>query len=103
MTRPGGYVRNERDSVSLLQAISLAGGLTNLAAPKKAKILHDDHKQANPVEVASNVSKILQGDAPDVPLHADDILFVPRSGSKSAGAKALDTALNMAGIAVWRF
>ncbi len=103
VTRPGGYVLNERDSVSVLQALSLAGGLTNFASPKKAKILHDDHKQANPVEVSSNVRKILEGDAPDVPLHADDILFVPRSGAKTAGGKALETALNMAGIAIWKF
>jgi hypothetical protein len=36
-------------------------------------------------------------------LHAEDILFVPSNLSKKAGAKALDTAINMAGIAVWRF
>jgi hypothetical protein len=36
-------------------------------------------------------------------LHADDILFVPNSLPKSAGAAALQTAIGMAGASVYRF
>ena len=101
--KPGGFVLSERDSVSVLQAVALAGGLTQFAALKKARILHQDSNHSTRTEVPANVSKILTGQAPDMELHADDILFVPNSLSKSAGAKALQTALNMAGVAVWRF
>ena len=102
--KPGGYVLNERDSVSVLQAVALAGGLTQTAAPKKAKILHQDpNNHSARTEAPTNVKKILDGDAPDVQLYADDILFVPSNLPKKAGGKALETALNMAGIAVWRF
>jgi polysaccharide export outer membrane protein len=100
--RPGGYVLNERDTVSVLQALSLAGGLTPNASPKKAKILRDKPGNSGREEVASNVRKILSGDSPDVDLHPDDILFVPDSMPKSAGRTALQTALNMAGVAIWR-
>jgi polysaccharide biosynthesis/export protein len=101
--KPGAYVLNERDSVSVLQAVSLAGGLTQMASAKRAKILHQDTNQSTRTELQANVSKILSGQSPDIDMHADDILFVPSSLSKSAGSKALQTALNMAGVAVWRF
>jgi polysaccharide biosynthesis/export protein len=101
--RPGGYALNEKDSISLLQAVALAGGLTGKASAKKAKILHQNHDQANRTELATNVKKILEGRAPDIQLRADDILFVPNSVPKSAGAAALQTALGMAGASIYRF
>ena len=101
--KPGGYVLSERDSVTVLQAVALAGGLTSLASPKKAKILHQGGDQLTRTELPTNVSKILSGQAPDAELHADDILFVPSNLPKSAGTKALQTAINMAGVAVWKF
>jgi polysaccharide biosynthesis/export protein len=101
--RPGGYALNEKDSISLLQAVALAGGLTGKASAKKAKILHQNHDQANRTELATNVKKILEGTAPDIQLRADDILFVPNSLPKSAGAAALQTALGMAGASIYRF
>jgi polysaccharide export outer membrane protein len=101
--KPGAYILSERDSLSVLQAVALAGGFTQVAAPQKAKILSEHQGQPNRTEVAANLRKIMSGKNPDVNLHAEDILFVPSNLSKKAGAKALDTAINMAGIAVWRF
>jgi polysaccharide export outer membrane protein len=101
--KPGAYVLSERDSVSVLQALALAGGFTQLASPKKAKILYQHEGQPNRTEVATNLRKIMDGQSPDINLHAEDILVVPSNLPKKAGAKALDTAINMAGIAVWRF
>jgi polysaccharide biosynthesis/export protein len=101
--KPGGYVLTERDSMTVLQAVALAGGLTQLASPKHAKILHQNATLTSQNETPTDVSKILAGRAPDVMLHTDDILFVPNSTSKSVGAKALQTAINMAGVAVWKF
>jgi polysaccharide biosynthesis/export protein len=102
--RPGGFVLNERDSLSLLQAISLAGGVTKTASLKHAKILHEEDGKSDRVELPNNVSKILAGQAPDVNLHADDILFVPNSASKSAGIRAMEAAVSVGtGLAVWRF
>jgi polysaccharide biosynthesis/export protein len=101
--RPGGYVMNERDHVTVLQAVALAGGLTVKASPAKARILYQQDGQKNRSEVPTDVRKILDGRSADVSLHAEDILFVPNSLPKSAGAKALETAISMAGVAVWRF
>jgi polysaccharide biosynthesis/export protein len=102
--RPGGFVLNERDSLSVLQALSLAGGLTKTAAVKRAKILHEEDGKSTRVELSDNVSKILSGKSPDVALHADDILFVPNNAMKAAGYQAAVMAVNVGtGLAIWRF
>ncbi|HXE13952.1 MAG TPA: polysaccharide biosynthesis/export family protein [Bryobacteraceae bacterium] len=102
--KPGGYVLNERDSLSLLQAISLAGGLTKTASAKHAKVLHEVDGKSDRVELPNNVAKILAGKAPDISLHADDILFVPNSTSKTIGLRAAETAVSVGtGLAIWRF
>ncbi|MGA8595253.1 MAG: polysaccharide biosynthesis/export family protein [Bryobacteraceae bacterium] len=102
--RPGGFVLNERDSLSLLQALSLAGGLTKTASLKHAKILHEEDGKSDRVELPDNVAKILEGKAPDVSLHADDIVFVPNSAPKAAALRAAETAVNVGtGLAIWRF
>jgi polysaccharide export outer membrane protein len=100
--KPGGYILNERDTVSVLQALSLAGGLTQNAASKKAKILRGEVGKTPRTEVATNLHNILGGKAPDIPLYADDILFVPNSVSKAVGRMTVQTAMGMAGAAIWR-
>ncbi len=106
VTRPGSYVLSDRDTVTVLQAVALAGGLTPVAYAKSAKILHqngDDLSAASRTELPTNVSKILSGQAPDVALHRNDILFIPNSKAKSAGNRALEAAIGMAGAAIWKF
>jgi polysaccharide export outer membrane protein len=78
--------------------------LTKTASVKHAKILHEEDGKSDRVELPDNVSKILAGRAPDVSLHADDILFVPNSASKAAGIRALETGISVGtGLAIWRF
>ena len=42
VNRPGGFVLNERKSMSVLQALSLAGGLSKEAAAQKSRVLRSD-------------------------------------------------------------
>ena len=87
--------------MSVLQAVSLAEGLEKTAAPKNAKIVRNgltDKKQEIPV----NLSKILSGNSPDMPLLANDILFVPNSNAKSATYRVLEAAIQTGtGIAIF--
>ncbi len=104
VARPGGYVLNDRASLSLLQALSLAGGLKPNASAKKTRILREEEGKPERVEVANDVRKILSGDAPDLSLRADDILFVPNNVAKSAGIRAAESAIQIGtGLAIWRF
>lgn len=102
--RPGGYVLNESSStLSVLQALALAGGVNKTAKASQGRILRRGDEGPQRTETKINVAKILADKAPDVELHADDILFVPNSAAKNAGARALEAAINIGtGVAIWR-
>jgi polysaccharide biosynthesis/export protein len=101
--RPGGFVLNEREHMSVLQALSLAEGLDRVAAGKAARILRQDEAGGNRSEIPINVRSILEGKTQDVALHANDILFVPDSAAKGATMRALEAAVQMGtGVVIWR-
>jgi len=102
--RSGGFVLRERESLSVLEALALAGGLGRAAAPHKAKILRPvETDGAGRDEIAINLRKIMAGESEDVLLRRDDLLFVPRSGGKVAAARAADAAIQIGtGLLIWR-
>jgi polysaccharide export outer membrane protein len=102
--RPGGYVLDESSStLSVLQALALAGGVNKTAKASQGRILRRGDEGPQRTETKINVAKILSDKAPDVELHADDILFVPNSAAKNAGARALEAAIDIGtGVAIWR-
>ncbi len=101
VNKPGGFVLNERASMSVLQAVSLAEGLQRTSSPKSAKIVRTG-LTGSKQEIPVNLSKILSGSAPDVPLLANDILFVPNSNAKSATYRVLEAAIQTGtGIAIF--
>lgn len=89
--RSGGFALGERQRVSVLQALSLAGGLGRMASRGNTKILRaTSTDDAERTEIALNLNKILQGREKDVPLQPNDILFVPNSKTKSAMIRTLE-------------
>ncbi len=102
--RPGGYVLDEHsNALSVLQALALAGGVNKTAKAGQSRILRRGNSGSERTESKINLSKILSDKAPDVELHADDILFVPNSVAKNAGARALEAAIDIGtGVAIWR-
>ncbi len=100
--RPGGYVLKTKESLSVLQAISLAGGLDRFADTKQARILRAMEGTTDRKEINLDVKLILSNKAPDVPLIADDILFIPVSGTKKIAAKTIESAVQIGtGIAIY--
>jgi polysaccharide export outer membrane protein len=101
--RSGGFVLGEHQSMSVLQALSLAEGLNNTADSRHAKILRLDRSADQRVEMAVDVKGILSGKGRDVPLQGDDILFVPGSTGKKAALRTLEAAIQTGtGLAIWR-
>ena len=102
--KPGGYILDgHSSSLSVLQAIALAGGLTK-TAKGEAKILNATSNGGIQSEnVLINISKIEEEKSPDVRLRADDILYVPNSTAKSVGYASLAAAVNLAGVVIWKF
>ncbi len=98
----GGFVLNEKETITVLQAMSLAEGLDKAASPKKAKILRPIPGQPNRMEIAVDLRKVLSGQANDVPMNAEDILFIPTSGPKKAAARAAEAAIQITtGLVIW--
>jgi polysaccharide biosynthesis/export protein len=104
--RPGGYVLDgHSNSLTVLQAIALAGGVNKTAKSGDTKILRTaTGTNSQRVESQIDLKKVMASQAPDVALHADDILFVPNSAARNAGIRALEMAVNVGtGLAIWRF
>ncbi|MCB1020675.1 MAG: polysaccharide biosynthesis/export family protein [Acidobacteria bacterium] len=103
--KAGGFVLKEHETVTALKALALAGGLKPHASPKRAKILRREAGASNAEaeERPVDLKAILDGRIADVPLSPEDVLFVPKSGPKTASAKAADTILStVSGILIWR-
>lgn len=93
--KTGGFVLGDNESISILQALSLADGLDKMASPKEAKILRLSPGSATRTEIPVDVKKIFEGKANDVPLGSEDILFVPNSKSKSAAMRAAELGIGL--------
>lgn len=102
--RAGGFPLSSHPTLSILQALSLAEGLDHDASPNRARILRPTPGgDGKPKEIPVNISKILAGQNPDVPLFANDVLFIPNSAVKSGSRRAAEAILQAAtGIAVYR-
>ncbi len=105
--RPGGFVLNERENMTVLQALSLAGGVTRTSAPHRAKVLRAAAGATKRTELPVDLKEILAGKANDMALQPEDILFVPSSAGKSVALRSLETALGMGasigtGVAIYR-
>jgi polysaccharide export outer membrane protein len=101
--RSGGFVLGEHQSISVLQALSMAEGLNTGADPRHAKILRLKADADQRVEVAVDVKDALNGKKPDMPLQGEDILFIPGSTGKKAALRGLEAAIQTGtGLAIWR-
>jgi len=69
----------ERAMISVTQALAEAGGIAPLALQDRVRILRPISGTDRRAEIAIDLKRILAGTNPDVPLQADDVLFVPQS------------------------
>jgi polysaccharide export outer membrane protein len=103
VSHPGGFVLAEREAMSVLQALALAGGLNSHAAGKHGKILRGESQGGPRTEIAINVNEILSGRAKDVPLGSDDILFIPSNVPKKAASRVLESGIQITtGLILYR-
>jgi len=93
--KAGGFVLNEKETLSILQILSLAEGLERTAAPRNAKVLRPNPRAERRTEIAVDLKKIMAGEVDDVRLQPDDILFVPSSAGKRASLRALEALITM--------
>jgi polysaccharide export outer membrane protein len=90
VTRPGGFtVSNDRNQLTTLKLLALAGGLDRAAKSNRAVIVRKDASgQQHQVEV--DLSKVMKFEAEDVRLQPSDVLYVPKSTAKQALLKTAE-------------
>jgi polysaccharide export outer membrane protein len=100
VTKTGGLPLNMGDRMSVLEALSNAGGALRTASPSKAQILRIVAGNNKRTEVPVDLKRIQAGKADDVSLIAGDILFVPGSNAKRASMRAAEAALQVGTMAL---
>lgn len=101
--KPGGFLLRDGESLSALQALALAEGPEHNAGVKHARLLRPAPGQGARSEQEIDLAKILAGQAADIPLAADDVLYIPGSAPRSAAMRGLEAALEIGtGVVIWR-
>lgn len=89
VAHPGGYIMQNDSQLSVLQAIALAAGTSKTASEKRVLLVRSVDGQSQSVELP--LRDMERGRDPDVPLKANDIVYVPFSLMKNV-------SLGLAGI-----
>jgi len=102
VNKPGEYVLNGRQMLTVEEAIALSGGGGRASAMKRVQLvrtLDDGRKEA----ITIPVNLIYKGQAPDVALKDGDILYVPTSNGRLITEQAINSALGIGtSIAIYR-
>jgi polysaccharide biosynthesis/export protein len=99
VAHPSGFIMDNNGNLTVLQAIAMAGGTNGTAALDKARIIRktDSGRQELPMPL----KQILAAKSEDVPLQADDILFVPNSRAKGVAKRGIESILQITtGLAI---
>jgi len=87
--RPGAFPVRDSADTSVLKVLALAEGLTQYSA-KQAYIYRRQPDGASKKEIEIEIEKIMKRKAPDVPLVADDILYIPDNTGRRAALSLLE-------------
>jgi len=92
VTKPGEFPLRDRDSVSVMEALAMAGGVNRTASVRNLRILHSD--EGKPVQKEEvDLKQALAGKADHSRLEANDILFVSDSTLKRAMRRSAEAAV----------
>jgi polysaccharide biosynthesis/export protein len=102
VAHPGGYTMTNNDAqLSVLQLVARAGGTNHSAVPSHAKLIH---KQGDTyAEEPLPLSAMQKGNHADMPLRADDVIWIPFSYIRNFGAQGSGIVSSIGSAAVYRF
>jgi polysaccharide biosynthesis/export protein len=73
----------ERDSISITQALTEAGGFTQFAIRDHVRVLRPVMGTTRRAEIVIDMKRVYEGKDVDFPLLPNDVLYVPRSSSRA--------------------
>jgi polysaccharide biosynthesis/export protein len=91
--KPGGFVMENGNNMTVLRAISMAEGINPTASLNHARLIRKTPQGQQ--EIPINLKKILSSEAPDIKLEAEDIIVVPNSAAKSDTRRELESIRQM--------
>ena len=86
--KPGAVELVNHDSISMMQVLAAAGGLSKLAQPKNTEIMRQNAQGLYERVASIDLKKLEHGHTEDRMLTAGDIVIVPSSGLKTYGQVA---------------
>jgi polysaccharide export outer membrane protein len=103
--RPGAFPVQDGSDTTVLQMLALAEGLMPFAS--KEAYIYRREAAGEKNEIPVPLDKIMRRQAPDVPLTANDILYIPDNKGKRLTISALDRiagfgAATASGVLIWR-
>lgn len=101
--RPGGYaITTNNSKITALQALTMAGGTPPNAVPSHARLIR---KQADGTytEMPLQLSAMQKGKQQDIPLQADDIVYVPFSYLRNIAVNVGGLIASASSAAIYRF
>jgi polysaccharide export outer membrane protein len=101
--KPGGFtLTNPASGMTVVQAVAMAEGFTRIAATNRGLIIRQSTSDSARREIPTDISKILSGQAADMLLAPNDILFIPESNGKKTLKAMYDVAMAAAqGAAIY--
>ena len=99
VNKPGGYVLNSTGAMTVLRVVAAAGGPTRSASVGGTKMVRRTPRGLQELPVP--LKAILRGKTADMPVSADDILFVPSSRLKTIVTMSTVVATAAATAAVY--
>ena len=81
--RAGAFTLGAQRTISVLSALSMAGGLGRTAKGDKARILREVSGQPERQQIAVDINRMLAGKAEDIGMRSEDVLVVPTSSRKT--------------------
>lgn len=92
---PGPISLTGGHSISLIEALSAAGGIAKTAAAEKSRILRQNDQGQRRTELAVDLKKVMAVQTDDLSLNPGDIVFVPNSRSQRITMRAIEAAISM--------
>jgi polysaccharide export outer membrane protein len=92
--RPGGILVDNNERLSVIEALSLAGGLNKTAALSQTRLIRK--LPAGREEVDLDLKHVLYGKQADVLVSDGDILYVPSSLGKTFLYRGIESAFQLA-------
>jgi polysaccharide biosynthesis/export protein len=102
--KPGAYPIRSDEETTILQMLALSEGLSPF--PAKIAYVYRRSPAGLKTEVPVSLSKIMKRQSPDVPLQANDILYIPDAKGQRLTAETLDRLAGIGGAtaanyAIW--